>query len=575
MHALPAPARPAHATRALRVRRAARVAASPGQTEPAAAAPPMLGGCPLGFGSGGAESIADDAAAASTSTLAATATPIPSGPDAGAAFLPTAPGTKGLPFVGETFEMFRDIPGFHARRLAKYGKVYSSHALGAPLTCVADAAQVRRLLVGEQGSAPITATDWTPAVRALLGENSLLMKTGASHAQSRRILTAAFTTAAVDSYQPLVVDATQRALAGWADACKNGASVRGLSVGKDLAFEVAARALIAGDMDPATMIAFREDFDCFTTGFFGIPVAIPGNAFWRALRARKRVLARIDKLIDAEYAAIDAEEKGAAPLRGGTPTALRLLVTATDPETGEKASREELRDQVALSLFAGHETTGTTIARMLAYITEDRHPGVLAKLRAEQDAVIAKFGPELTPSATASMPYADATVKELFRLFPIVSGVFRRAMVDLDVCGYRVPAGQRVMLMLGQTQNQVPEWVATMGGFDPDRWMALKKEPSQFMPWGQGPHICLGMGLASSEIRIILASLVRDYEWAPVDPDAGVAWRAPLQPDHGVPVQVWKRGSARPPKPPVGGDPAQPVASSPGADAWWLQPAAA
>jgi cytochrome P450 len=305
---------------------------------------------------------------------------------------------------------------------------------------VADAAQVRRLLLGEQGARPITATDWTPAVRALLGENSLLMKTGAPHAQSRRILSSAFTTAAVESYLPLVVDATARALAGWADACTpsstsptTGRSVRGLAVGKDLAFEVAARALIAGDMDPATMVAFREDFDAFTVGFFGIPVAIPGNAFWRALRARERVLARIDKLIDAEYDAIAAEAAGAAPLRGGTPTALRLLVTATDPETGAAASRDELRDQVALSLFAGHETTGTTIARMLAYLTADRHPAVLAKLRAEQEAVVAKHGPELTPAACAAMPYADATVKELFRLFPIVSGVFRRALVDLDV----------------------------------------------------------------------------------------------------------------------------------------------
>lgn len=133
------------------------------------------------------------------------------------------------------------------------------------------------------------------------------------------------------------------------------------------------------------------------------------------------------------------------------------------------------------------------------------------------------------------------------------------------------------MLMLGQTQSQVPEWEATVGDFNPDRWLSLggtgKKEPPAFMPWGQGPHICLGMGLASAEIRVILASLARDFEWAPVDPEAGVAWRAPLQPGHGVPVQVWRRGEPRPPAPPVEGKEGK--AGGGGADAWWLQPAAA
>ena len=173
-----------------------------------------------------------------------------------------------LPF--SSFSFHTDIPGFHARRLSKYGRVYRSHALGAPLTCIADAAQVRRLLLGEAGAAPITATDWTPAVRALLGPESLLMKSGPAHAASRRILAQAFTGAAVDSYQPLVRDATERAVAAWAEETAEAGSITAIAAGKDLAFEIAARALIAGTMDQPTMDAFREDFDLFTLGFFGI-----------------------------------------------------------------------------------------------------------------------------------------------------------------------------------------------------------------------------------------------------------------------------------------------------------------
>jgi cytochrome P450 len=467
-----------------------------------------------------------------------------------------------------------DVPGFHARRLAKYGRVYRSHALGAPLTCVADAAQVRRLLLGEGGAEPITATDWTPPVRALLGPESLLMKSGAAHAASRRILAQAFTGAAVDSYQPLVRDATARAVADWAAACAAtpGATISALGKGKDLAFNVAARALIAGDMPEETMERFRADFDLFTLGFFGIPVPLPGTAFRRALAARERVLARIDTLVDAEAAAIAGEGAGRTPGVAASPpgrpkTALRLMMTADDPEhPGSKIGRGELRDQVVTQLFAGHETTGTTIARLMAFVTPARFPGVIKRLADEQGAVVARCGPDLTPEAMAAMPYLDCVIKETNRLFPIVSGVFRKALVDLAVCGYRVPAGERMMVMLGQTQSQVEEFQGDLADFLPERWLAFaKKDPPAFMPFGVGPHVCLGMGLALSEIKVVLATLVRDYEWGPTDPEAALKWRAPLLPADGVPVQVWKRGTPRPPLPVP---PKAEVAV--GADAWWV-----
>ena len=202
----------------------------------------------------------------------------------------------------------------------------------------------------------------------------------------------------------------------------------------------------------------------------------------------------------------------------------------------------------------------------MAFVTADNHPAVLAALRAEQESVAASHGPDLTPAAVAAMPYLEAVIKETNRLFPIVSGVFRKALVDLDVCGYRVPAGERVMVMLGQTQFEIEEFKGDLASFRPERWLSLARDPPAWMPWGAGPHICLGMGLAQSEIRVVLAALVRGYEWAPVDPGAVAAWRAPLQPADGVPVQVWRRGTPRPPPAVV----VDKVAEGKAADAWWV-----
>ena len=98
-----------------------------------------------------------------------------------------------------------------------------------------------------------------------MGEQSILMQSGRKHAGQRRVLGQAFTREAVDGYAPLV----EAAAASNLDAGAREGCVKGLAKGKDLAFEVAARALAAsggegdgeGDMSPETMEAFRHDFD--------------------------------------------------------------------------------------------------------------------------------------------------------------------------------------------------------------------------------------------------------------------------------------------------------------------------
>jgi len=97
-----------------------------------------------------------------------------------------------------------------------------------------------------------------------MGDQSILMQSGKKHAAQRRLLGQAFTREAVDGYAPLVEAAVLSNLELWAsEGC-----VRGMAAGKDLAFEVAARALVASggdkgedDMSQETMEAFRNDFD--------------------------------------------------------------------------------------------------------------------------------------------------------------------------------------------------------------------------------------------------------------------------------------------------------------------------
>jgi cytochrome P450 len=445
------------------------------------------------------------------------------------------------------------LPGFYAARRARHGDVFRTHVFGADTVVVFDRDEVRRLLLAD---GRLVETAWPRATRTLIGEASMLNATGARHAAQRRVLGQAFTASAVASYGGVVESAVRRSLAAWADA----GTVRAAQAGKDLAFEVAARALVSASISDETMRAMRADFDAMVLGMMSVPVAAPFTKYGRAVAARARLVSKIDALI--------SDEVGAPPTAPGTArNALQLMLAALaagDPDGGEGgapraagpaaaalggSARVELQDQLVTQLLAGHETTAHTLSRLLKTLAG--RPDVLARLRAEQAAVVAAHGEALSPAACAAMPYTDAVVREVLRggaAPPIVAAVFRKAIVDVEVGGFRVPAGWQVVLQIGATASAVDGWTDDATVFNPDRWLAagggLVADPKGFVPFGAGPHVCLGAALALAELRAILAVLARGYEWEMVDPDE--AWTAPLPPTKGLPIRVWRVGEARP-----------------------------
>jgi len=306
------------------------------------------------------------------------------------------------------------------------------------------------------------------------------------------------------------------------------------------------------------------------------------SKFGRALKARKRVLSRIDGLIDD---AIERKKKKSPSSdvdvdvgsKKKSRNAIDLLLSAVDPETGEMATRDELKDQILTQMFAGHETTGTTICRLLKELSSPSRAGVLGRLRGEQASCVERFGPALTPESMRHMPYTDAVINETLRAWPIVHGVFRSALKDLAVESvdketgestfYRVPEGWRLQLVISSTTRESAGAAAsslsgveeTAGGassspssassksksdFDPSRWLSSATSPASapsglYAPFGLGPHVCLGMSLAVQELRACLALMVRGFEWEVVDEKE--AWVPPKLPERGLEVLFWKK----------------------------------
>ena len=196
-----------------------------------------------------------------------------------------------------------------------------------------------------------------------------------------------------------------------------------------------------------------------------------------------------------------------------------------------------LRDMVMSFIIAGRDTTAATMSFFMLMMC--RNPEVQQKLQAELDSVLGgessiegdafsgveqKGEKEVKKETTMGkevgekelgdnlkdMPYLHGCLYEVFRMFPSVPFDPKYAMED-DVLpsGAKVCAGAAVQFdpfSMGRLHYDDPE------EFKPERWIPFKK-PSQyaFPVFQAGPRICLGMNMAIYQVKLVMASLLKDY----------------------------------------------------------------
>jgi cytochrome P450 len=172
--------------------------------------------------------------------------------------------------------------------------------------------------------------------------------------------------------------------------------------------------------------------------------------------------------------------RGVIAARRRAPEADLISALIAAEEAGSVHAEDELLATTVMLLFAGHETTTNLIANGLAALLADRPR--LDELRRE---------PALLPSA----------IEELLRFAGPLQLLSRVAREPLEISGRAIPAGARVMLMLGAA-NRDP---AQFG--DPER-LDLRREPNRHVAFGYGAHFCIGGPLARIEAEVAIGALL-------------------------------------------------------------------
>jgi len=189
-------------------------------------------------------------------------------------------------------------------------------------------------------------------------------------------------------------------------------------------------------------------------------------------------------------------------MAAGRTDVMSMLIQAVDEE-GRGLSDEELRDEMMVLLFGGHETTATTLSWSVALCL--KHPESLAAVREEYDRV---FAHGFDASRVSELKYADAVGKEALRLYPVAPAVARRLKQPLTIAGHSLPEGVLVSPSIYHIQRDPNVWPDPLR-FDPARFIDKKPRPSEWLPFGGGVRTCLGMAFALFEMRIVLSTVLR------------------------------------------------------------------
>jgi cytochrome P450 len=306
---------------------------------------------------------------------------------------------------------------------------------------------------------------------------------------------------------------------------------------RNLAMRIAMRALLGLDPDEAgkgATAAFH--FEC-ALGYYGIDFHLrllrgPGSP-WRKMTASRAIL---DEIVFGEITRRRAKPD---PERRDV---LSLLVGARG-DGGEAFTDREIRDQVMTLMFAGHDTSTSTLTFMLHELA--RHPEVTRRLREEQDRVLGGA----TPTATQlerEMPYLDMVLDEVLRLYPPAWIGPRRAVREFEFGGCTVPKGAYVNYC-SWASHRIPAVFPEPEAFIPERFTRERKAAlprGAYVPFGGGSRICIGKRFGQTEVKLVATKLLQRLDIEALPGRTMTIRQMPtLSPQGGLKMRVKERAS--------------------------------
>lgn len=438
------------------------------------------------------------------------------------------PGPEGNSLVGNLVQLGQDPLGFLTECASQYGDIIPLRLGLTPACLITNPDYIEQVLKDRDS---FIKGKGLRALRSLLGEG-LLTNEGDSWFRQRRLAQPVFQQKRISGYGKTMVEYAEQMVNSWQDGQTR-------DIHEDmmrLTLNIVMKTIFNQDVSEgeAQDIANAVDvaLDWFESkrkqGFLIL------EWFPRPENIRyKNAIQQLDKSV---YSIINQRRSS-----GTNPgDLLSMLMEARDEDDNTQMSDKQLRDELITLIIAGHETTSNTLSWTWMLLAQ--YPEVRTKLLEEIDTVLEGRTP--TVADLPRLRYADLVIKESMRLYPAVPTFGREAVKDYEIDGYTIPAGCAIMISQW-VMHRHPKYFENPEVFQPERWENdLEKRLTRgvYIPFGDGPRICIGKGFALMEAVLLLVTIAQKYQLSlvpdfPIVPQASIT----LRPEHGLKMVVTQR----------------------------------
>lgn len=408
------------------------------------------------------------------------------------------------PYLWQTLRIVTQPMAYLSSCARNYGDNFKLGVLGInspPVVFFSDPKAIEAIFTTKSGKLELGKV--THPFLPLVGAESLIMQDGDRHKRLRQLLMPPLHGDRLHNYGKLISDIAAEEISSWVpDATL---SIREYMSG--ISLEVILR-VVFGIQPGKRYLELKPKIEPFLEY-----VTSPLNSiqfFWPALQQNlgrwspwgkfRRLQREIDDLIYAEIASRRLQSEGN--------DILSLLMSARDSE-GQGLSDRQLRDQLITLLLLGHETTASALA--WAFYWVHRHPQVLAKLKEEL------AGNSDDPLTVAQLPYLEAVCKEALRVHPIALISQPRVVKEsLELEAYQFEPGTVLVPCIYLAHRRAETYPNPLE-FQPERFQEGKFSPYEYLPFGGGSRSCIGMALSMFEMKLVLATVISQYQLELVD----------------------------------------------------------
>ena len=374
-------------------------------------------------------------------------------------------------------------------------------------------------------------------VRKYVIGDGLVTSTGELWKRQRRIMAPFYTPRGVQDFADIFLRDTISVVERWETLVKSNPQIEMFDEMAIVTASIVLKAIFSTE-SVDNILEIKEHVETMI-GFassnrmnpFKLPDWVPTEENLAYKKAHDVVHSYINDVIDTRLAMDEADYPN---------DLLSKLIMAEDPETGERMSRDLLRDEALTNFFAGYETSARSMSH--AWYALAKNPDVKAKLHEELDR---ELGDEIPTLETLKrLPYTLRIIKETLRLYPPAPQYAKDVIDDDIIDGYHIEKGS-VILLLPYFTHRHPDFWENPDVFEPERHApeAEKARHSQaYHPFASGQRICLGNHFSLLETHIMLAILAQrfDPQFVP-GYDADFKITGLLEIDNGLPMILEKR----------------------------------